>query len=241
MVIEDISLLNDVLTRRVVTFYLPATVLLFAAGFYLDFGVAKFFFSITKSCDDPSRVAWFYYFEGLSKVAEPQFFIVIALSWWFLGAVRDCSKQYFEGRFAFFCFVMAAVLVPFVKMIFVRSRPILYACDQVHGFYFFEGISKFSHRYASFPSGHAVNCFAMCAIVTILHPGYRFYALVLAVLCSFSRIVVSAHFLTDVIAGALLGYCFVLVCYRLKFRDQHGYVAQQFGIAHHSDGESLDL
>ena len=218
-------MLNDVLTRKVVAFYLPAVVLMFAAGFYLDFDVANFFFGMTKSCDDPARVAWYYYFEVISKVAEPQFFIMIALSWWLRGTINDCSKQYFEGRFAFFCFVVAAALVPFVKMIFVRSRPILYACDHVHGFYFFEGISKFSQRYASFPSGHAVNCFSMFAIVSILYPRYRAYAFLIALLCSFSRIVLSAHFLTDVMAGALLGYCFVWAVYWAKFHDQHRLVA----------------
>lgn len=62
-------------------------------------------------------------------------------------------------------------------------------------------------RYYSFPSGHTAASFAMvgvamlrCRMLIILP------VLLLASLISFSRIYLRVHYLTDVVAGALLGF-----------------------------------
>lgn len=63
-------------------------------------------------------------------------------------------------------------------------------------------------RFYSFPSGHTTASFAVvgvallrCRIITIIP------ILLLATLIGFSRIYLRVHYLTDVIAGALLGLC----------------------------------
>ena len=67
----------------------------------------------------------------------------------------------------------------------------------------------------SFPAGHAITAFAMVsAILAILAPSqmtwrYRVLAMILlslASLVAFSRIAVGAHWLGDILAGALIGY-----------------------------------
>jgi undecaprenyl-diphosphatase len=60
-------------------------------------------------------------------------------------------------------------------------------------------------EYASLPSGHATNVFATLVAVGLVFPRLRpalwIYALVIAA----SRVIVSAHFTSDVLAGATFG------------------------------------
>jgi undecaprenyl-diphosphatase len=58
---------------------------------------------------------------------------------------------------------------------------------------------------SSFPSGHAATAFAAATVVAILMPRLRTPVLALAALVAFSRVYLGVHFLSDVLAGAVLG------------------------------------
>jgi undecaprenyl-diphosphatase len=57
----------------------------------------------------------------------------------------------------------------------------------------------------SFPSGHASTVFAVAAVLGILIPLLRWPLLAVATGLALTRVVVRAHFLSDVIAGAAIG------------------------------------
>ena len=59
--------------------------------------------------------------------------------------------------------------------------------------------------YASFPSGHATNVFATLVAVGLVFPRARPLLWVYALTIAASRVIVSAHFTSDVIAGAAFG------------------------------------
>jgi membrane-associated phospholipid phosphatase len=61
-------------------------------------------------------------------------------------------------------------------------------------------------RFQSFPSGHANTAFGLASALIAAAPGRRRLWLGLAAAVSASRLVVNAHFLSDVVAGALLGW-----------------------------------
>ncbi len=58
----------------------------------------------------------------------------------------------------------------------------------------------------SFPSGHAVVAFAMAAALTYLSPRGKWLFLMIAWLTAFSRVVMQAHFYSDIIAGGTIGW-----------------------------------
>lgn len=60
----------------------------------------------------------------------------------------------------------------------------------------------------SFPSGHTLIAFAAAFVLINYNKKYGIWAYPLAVLIAFSRIVLGAHYLSDVIAGAGLGTAF---------------------------------
>jgi undecaprenyl-diphosphatase len=57
----------------------------------------------------------------------------------------------------------------------------------------------------SFPSGHSMTAFALCASLSLAYPVLFSSLLVCAVSIALSRILLGMHFLSDVIAGAALG------------------------------------
>ena len=66
-------------------------------------------------------------------------------------------------------------------------------------------------QYASFPSGHAVDAFAAAAAIGALWPKARPWMWTYAVVIAVSRVVVTAHYPSDVIAGAIVGVAGVIL------------------------------
>ena len=60
--------------------------------------------------------------------------------------------------------------------------------------------------YNSFPSGHATSAFTLAAILAVAAPSGRWAFYVVAGVIAFSRVAVDAHFVSDVVAGGLLGW-----------------------------------
>lgn len=58
---------------------------------------------------------------------------------------------------------------------------------------------------SSFPSGHTGSSFACAAAIFLLNKKWGVPALALAALIAFSRLYLSVHYPTDLLAGALLG------------------------------------
>lgn len=112
-------------------------------------------------------------------------------------------------RLAFFFVDVAAsgVLVNVGKRFIGRVRPHHLDGDGVLIFRF----GHWSSRYASFPSGHSTTAFAVAVSVWLIF-GSRagLAATLLAVLVMICRVVVGAHFPSDVLAGASVGTVFTL-------------------------------
>jgi len=132
-------------------------------------------------------------------------------------------------------FLFAAVALPglvftIAKRLIGRARPLV------------EGsAAPFSYRplgwsveYASFPSGHATDAFAIATAVGALWPRTRPIMWTYAVLIAISRIVLTAHFPSDVIAGAVVGTMGALVV-----RDWFAARGLAFSLA--SDGQVRPL
>jgi len=131
--------------------------------------------------------------------------MVLLSAWWVKGlvigglaAVADLRRRAVPWTFlwATVAGLLAWRLSSLVKDAVDRPRP--FADGEIHAVGRLPGGS-------SFPSGHAATAFAAATVVAILAPRLRVPALVLAALIAFSRVYLGVHFLSDVLAGAVLG------------------------------------
>jgi membrane-associated phospholipid phosphatase len=97
---------------------------------------------------------------------------------------------------------IAGVIAELLKLVVRRERPSLH--DGAYGFRAWSDRPLSSSGFG-FPSSHAVEAFAAAAVLGQLFPESRALWWALAVGCGLTRIMAGAHFVSDVVAGALLG------------------------------------
>lgn len=95
---------------------------------------------------------------------------------------------------------VSGLIVAILKRVIGRARPVHF--DEL-GAFAFKPFSDAS--YASFPSGHSTTAGALFAAIAIFFPALRVPALILGVWLGFTRILVGAHYPSDVIAGLAFG------------------------------------
>lgn len=119
------------------------------------------------------------------------------------GADFDRACLFLAERAGFIIAVLAVsgLASQALKHLFGRARPQL--IDMVGPFHF--DLLALKSTYASMPSGHSVSAFAMAVALGWMAPRLRWPLLILATLIAISRVVISAHYPSDVIAGAALG------------------------------------
>lgn len=117
---------------------------------------------------------------------------------WFLAKNKLWSKRII---FIFISISASGLINMLVKWIAGRHRPINFFAKGLFGFDYF-GVG---YELASFPSGHTVMAFSLAAAVSILFPRLSILAFIAAVSIGISRILITSHYLSDVIAGAGIG------------------------------------
>ena len=93
-----------------------------------------------------------------------------------------------------------------LKIIFVRYRPRELNLHSSGVLETFDGLVGFAVGHShSFPSAHTATGVGLAVLLAWLYPRGRWYFAFLAVLVGGQRVVVGAHFLSDVLVGAALG------------------------------------
>jgi len=105
--------------------------------------------------------------------------------------------------YVFLSLTLSGIFNAGLKWLAGRNRPVNLFEDGLFGFTFFQ--IDFIYESTSFPSGHSVTAFAVATAVGFIFPRWRIAAFVGAALIAASRVLLTAHFLSDVIAGAAVG------------------------------------
>src|SRR5262249_25279639 len=100
--------------------------------------------------------------------------------------------------FLFFSIAASGIVVDVLKVAFGRPRPQLLFQSV---FYVFTWLSWQSDHW-SFPSGHSATIVALVTALWFLWPQHLLFYILVAVIVSMSRVVVGAHYLADILAGA---------------------------------------
>ena len=98
--------------------------------------------------------------------------------------------------------ITTGLLTQLLKHIVGRPRPNYTSFDGGLEFNFFSLSSEFH----SFPSGHTSTIFVVALVTSFFLPKLKYFFISLAGVIAFSRIVVGAHFFTDVLGGIAVSY-----------------------------------
>ncbi len=128
-----------------------------------------------------------------------------------------CKWNYYwasSGLFLFSTVAVSGLSADLVKYVAGRARPKLYFQEHLYGFNSFH----WEHAWTSFPSGHSATALSVATLLAILYPRWRVVALFCGFLIAFSRIVLTEHYISDVIAGSFLGIVSTVLLYNLYFK-----------------------
>ncbi|MFW6014566.1 MAG: phosphatase PAP2 family protein [Candidatus Nanoarchaeia archaeon] len=154
------------------------------------------------------------FFVGfIDNIRNPVFTYVLnwasyALSLVFVLLIMTSLFMWEEGKRdwiipTWMAFFIALILTLILKVIVARERPETY------------GFALLGSQY-SFPSSHTAACFSLVALLDKVYPMLKWFWVGFGVLVAFSRIYLGAHFLSDVLAGGLLGFAIGLAVVYIK-------------------------
>jgi membrane-associated phospholipid phosphatase len=142
-------------------------------------------------------------FEDVARVvtwgADEHVLIAAAAAAWLL--TRDSNEQTRRLGTHFLACTLAAALVPHILKAFVdQERP-----DRLTVQGHLRGIPFSGKENDAFPSGHALHVGALASAATLLPPGIRGAIWTAGAILAATRVVLLAHWVSDVFAGLGLG------------------------------------
>ncbi len=171
-------------------------------AFSIDQPVARFMADISPSIERLFKfITWF----GQGGVILYPTGIII-LTGVLLGlafpSLRDVATPVIRRATVIFAAVGSAGLVnDALKILFGRARPYLWLNGDMSGFH----MLRYGAKFASFPSGHTATSVAAAIILSAIFPRGRYVFAIFAALIALSRIILDAHYVSDVIAAFAVG------------------------------------
>ncbi len=154
------------------------------------------------------RPPWLWVMNGWTHLGDSKVVMAIGLAGTLEGVVAWTRRtRPTVPLVAWFGIPISAGITRWLKEVVGRPRP--WEISQA-----FEAIPTGMGR--SFPSGHATMAFALAAVLSLRWPKGRWIWFSLAAGVALSRIALGLHWVTDVAAGALIGWGSVLLLYRLE-------------------------
>jgi len=112
--------------------------------------------------------------------------------------------------FVFLCVGISGIVTDMIKPILGRARPVEWVRDAAYGFH----PLTFQAAWNGMPSGHATTAASLALVLIVLFPRGRVVWILLALLLAGSRVMVNAHYLSDVFAGCAVGLLTTLLILR---------------------------
>jgi len=166
----------------------------------------------------PRAVVWF--FQAITDFGKSGWFLwPLAILFLVLAALPRSLTPISQAvlaalmvrvGFLFFAIGAPGLFATTIKRMIGRARPFVTGIADPFVF----DLTRWTAAYAGMPSGHATTVFSVLAAFGCLWPRARTMLLIYALLIAASRIVVRAHYPTDVAAGALVGIVGVLLVRR---------------------------
>ena len=130
------------------------------------------------------------------------FILIILLISKKYNIINNSLRKNFLGsiKFSLLYLLLTGLITQILKIAFGRARPNYTNFENNLNLDFF----TIDPHFHSFPSGHSSTIFCIVIIMGLLLPKIRFFFYLAGLLIAVSRVLVGAHFITDIFAGLLV-------------------------------------
>lgn len=170
---------------------------------FIDLPVARYLHTLGQETRD--------LFEWITKAGVSTTYLIVSAGLFiffrWIGKHRfraDCALLFFSS------IALSGIVTNILKFLVGRLRPKVFFESGLYGFEPFH----VGYEFNSFPSGHATTVFAVAATCSFFLPKYSVPFFVFAAIVAISRLVLTAHYLSDVLAGACIGVLTAIVMKR---------------------------
>ncbi|MFD0915585.1 phosphatase PAP2 family protein [Pseudahrensia aquimaris] len=173
--------------------------------------------------DFPTFAITFWYFTNVGKLLWVMLIgvplaVYLACNYWPVrgfSTIRERFGLYADANFVLFSVGFAGGGASLIKNLIGRARP--RHMDALGPLHF--DFARFDSGFASFPSGHSAVFGAMMVALALVMPKYKWVFLAIGALGGVSRVVLGAHYPSDVIGGLAWGAVVtLLIAHYLKRR-----------------------
>lgn len=218
-----------IFSKWVYVFFVMSLVsLIFFSYFFVDKTVAKYFLANVPSYEHIGDV--------ISIFGESHWYIAAGIIG-FLFFKYTQKNELYKQRFLFLLYInlFSGLISLLLKWLFSRIRPWgLREGHDEYGFllfqnfdmdffekmrYHFVTLFESPTTYSSFPSGHTTTVVAVMFYLYILFPRYLYLWITLTIVMASSRILANDHFVSDILAGVIVGTLSTLFLYS-KMKDK---------------------
>lgn len=137
--------------------------------------------------------------EALTWAADEHVLCALALGWW-LYCRSKAAPQRRNSNHILLVTAATTVLPHLLKNVFDQERP-----DRLTARGHLHGVPLSGKPEDAFPSGHAIHVGAICSAATVMPPAKRNIVWLLGGGLVLTRVVLLAHWLSDVVAGVAIG------------------------------------
>jgi membrane-associated phospholipid phosphatase len=186
-----------------------ATLLFCAISFFLfDKPLTLFFHQFDAGL-------WHSVWKTITRAGQSEWYLVGGLLL-FAGFRKRNRRFSTGGLFLFSAVAVSGLAADLLKIIFGRARPKLLLQQGIYGFDVFGW--HVEHAWTSFPSGHSATALSAALTLSLLFPRFRLAFIAAGVLIAASRVVLCQHYLSDIVAGSVLGGVTAVLLYQRYFR-----------------------
>jgi membrane-associated phospholipid phosphatase len=170
---------------------------------FIDLPVARFLHTLNQETRD--------IFEWITKAGVSTSYLVVSFGLFvFFRWIRENRLHADRALLFFSSIAVSGIVANIVKFLVGRLRPKMFFEKGLYGFEPFH----IGYEFNSMPSGHATTVFAIATTCSIFWPKYRIPLYLFATIVAISRLVLTSHFLGDVLAGSCIGVMTVTVMKR---------------------------
>jgi membrane-associated phospholipid phosphatase len=154
-------------------------------------------------------------FEWITIVGEGVYYLVPSL---IIYLIYRKSNIFIKNisLFVFLSVFSSGVFVNILKVTFARYRPLMLKED-LFGFSWFD----IGYTVSSFPSGHSSTALSAYTAFALLLPKYRYPLLIIGITIALSRVVLTVHYLSDVLVGGLIGSFMAYIMYKIIIEKRY--------------------